>query len=398
MCIDETWLTKKERSTGGFQGRSTAGTKTIVLGMMEINFESRRATGNCILMEIPDRSARTLKRFINTHVVPGSLIFTDSFKGYAWLSRPNSGFVHRCVNHKRREFSKTERIFGREVVVSTNSAEGLFGRLKSFLRAKGAKKVGKTSYGHLLSEFLWTAKCSAQKLDPFADLLEQIKFWQDQRPQREHFPISLKASIPPEVVQEFLSACQPPSGPNPAEPALTRLNNIPEHAPEHAAPEHAVEQASSNARNQACEPACEAACQPASSVLPLTRDNQSDSSDVELVLVRPAKRARPTVKIERLMQHVVAAKKEEVVKREEIPPTPFCPQGHDMILKPFGPRTVASKRKRGREVMEVQWERVTCDVCEAEVEQDTWRCEICNWGVCQKCAASQFAEPVGTEG
>ena len=95
-CIDETWLTKKKRSKGGFQGRCIQGTKTIVLGIMEINFESRRATGNCIVLKIPDRSARTVKRFINTHVVPGSLFFTDSFKGYAWLSRPNSGFVHRC--------------------------------------------------------------------------------------------------------------------------------------------------------------------------------------------------------------------------------------------------------------------------------------------------------------
>ena len=104
------------------------------------------------------------------------------------------------------------------------------------------------------------------------------------------------------------------------------------------------------------------------------------------------------IKIERLMQDIAVVKKEQVVKQEEVPSTPFCPQGHDMILKPFAPRTVASKRKRGRQVMEVQWERIDCDLCGAEVEQNTWRCETCNWDVCQKCAASQFAAAVGTEG
>ena len=84
------------------------------------------------------------------------------------MSKPNSGFVHRAVNHRQREFSKRETIFGKEILVSTNAAEGLFGRLKTWMRAKAAKKVSKESYGGLLVEFLWTANCSARKADPFA--------------------------------------------------------------------------------------------------------------------------------------------------------------------------------------------------------------------------------------
>ena len=60
VCIDETWPTKKKRSKGGFQGRPTADTKSIVLGMMEINF-------GCFLLEMPDRSARTLKRLLHQY-------------------------------------------------------------------------------------------------------------------------------------------------------------------------------------------------------------------------------------------------------------------------------------------------------------------------------------------
>ena len=127
------------------------------------------------------------------------------------MSKPNSGFVHRAVNHRQREFSKRETIFGKEILVSTNAAEGLFGRLKTWMRAKAAKKVSKESYGGLLAEFLWTANCSARKADPFADLLQQILFWQEQHPNREKHDPSLKDSIPAKVLQDFLSVCEAPA-------------------------------------------------------------------------------------------------------------------------------------------------------------------------------------------
>ena len=141
---------------------------------------TRKATGNCLLLEIPDRTARTVKRLINTHVVPGSLILTESFKSYAWLSRPSSGFVHGCVNHSRKEPPEQKKIFGKDI---------------------------EARYGHLLAEFLWTAKCFARDQDTFADLLLQIRFWQDQHPQKETPSTSLKNAIPRDVEQQFLSVC-----------------------------------------------------------------------------------------------------------------------------------------------------------------------------------------------
>ena len=80
--------------------------------MLELDLSTRKATGRCLLVEIPDRTARTLQLYIRRHIVAGSLVFTDKFKSYQWMSKPNSGFVHRAVNHKQREFSRRETVFG----------------------------------------------------------------------------------------------------------------------------------------------------------------------------------------------------------------------------------------------------------------------------------------------
>ena len=98
---DEIVFTKPKRSVGGFHGHPTAGSKTIVLGMMELDLATRKATGKCVLKVNPDRTQRTLKEEIQRHIVPGPLIFTDSFARCKWLSKPNSGFVHRAVNHRK---------------------------------------------------------------------------------------------------------------------------------------------------------------------------------------------------------------------------------------------------------------------------------------------------------
>ena len=59
VCIDETFICKKKRAKGGFQGRSTAGTKQIILGMIELDLATRKATGRIFLSEIPDRTKKT---------------------------------------------------------------------------------------------------------------------------------------------------------------------------------------------------------------------------------------------------------------------------------------------------------------------------------------------------
>ena len=162
VVVDETFFTRKKKNTGGFVGRTTLGHKTIVMGFLELQLSIRKATGACVLIEIPNRKQATLKREIQRHVAPGSLIFTDR---------------HR-----------TECIFGEDVVVTTNSVEGLFGRLKQYLRQRKYGKVGKPAYGELLAEFMWRQRCSAFRTEPLRNLFGEIQAWQNQHPRRPEAP------------------------------------------------------------------------------------------------------------------------------------------------------------------------------------------------------------------
>eukprot|EP00973_Karenia_brevis_P051450 7144729-Karenia_brevis.AAC.1 len=55
---------------------------------------------------------------------------------------------------KKLEFSREEQIFGATINVSTNSAEGLFGRVKTFTRGKGVKRISGRDYGLLMAEYI----------------------------------------------------------------------------------------------------------------------------------------------------------------------------------------------------------------------------------------------------
>ena len=155
VATDECYFTKRKQVKGGFQGRRTIGNKTCVLGMVEVDLQTRRATGNIRLLIIPGAKVPAIKRAITDHVVQGSLVFTDRHQSYQWMARPGSGYVHRCVNHRAREFHRVETIFGVQVNVTSNPAEGLFGRLKTFNREKEIKRLSRNHYGIMLTEFLW---------------------------------------------------------------------------------------------------------------------------------------------------------------------------------------------------------------------------------------------------
>ena len=115
VVVDETFFTKKKKNKGGFAGRSTQGNKTLVMGFLELDLQTRRATGACVLITIPNRKKQTLHQEITRYIEPGSLIFTDRFKSYQFLSSRNSAYVHRAVNHSAGEFSRMERIFGEDI-------------------------------------------------------------------------------------------------------------------------------------------------------------------------------------------------------------------------------------------------------------------------------------------
>ena len=181
VCVDETYFTKPKTSRSGFRGAPTIGTQTIVLGMCEIDLNTRKCTGNIRLIIIPSPSKEVFRAEIRKHVLHGSLIFTDSLNAYHFLTA--AGYVHRAINHRRKEFSRTEVIFGREVIVSTNSVEGLFGRLKTFVRQRNLKKFCKHNYGLILAQYLWEQHYASNRTQwhkaPLWPLLEMIQRHQD---------------------------------------------------------------------------------------------------------------------------------------------------------------------------------------------------------------------------
>ena len=75
------------------------------------------------------------------------------------------------MDHNKGVFSRREVVRGRQRVVSTNGIDGTWGRLKTWLRAKGG-----VPDGHLLSyikEFQWRANLDNK--DPFIALMECIR-------------------------------------------------------------------------------------------------------------------------------------------------------------------------------------------------------------------------------
>ena len=121
--------------------------------MIEIYIATRRSTGKIRLIIIPAANANTLKREIQKHILRGSLIFTESHRGYTFLRW--AGYIHRLINHRHREFSRLETIVGENILVSTNAAEGLFGRVKQLCRLLRLKRVPFRSYDIVWAECLW---------------------------------------------------------------------------------------------------------------------------------------------------------------------------------------------------------------------------------------------------
>ena len=161
VLIDETHMTRKKRNRGEFQGRTTSGHTTVIVGIYELDIgaEPRVGTGRVILVEVPDKSRKTLEALIRKHVKPESIVWTDGFSSYKWLGAGAkrgehseiSGYTWDWVNHGGGEFVRGEAL----TRVSTNGVEGLFGRVKRFRRASGVMRTYDRMYAFYIAEFLW---------------------------------------------------------------------------------------------------------------------------------------------------------------------------------------------------------------------------------------------------
>ncbi|CAE7234151.1 unnamed protein product [Symbiodinium sp. CCMP2592] len=382
VAVDETFFTKKKRARGGFAGRHTAGHDTLVLGMIELDLRTRRATGRCRLQVIPNRKKATLKRHLMQHVVPGSLVFTDGLKSYGWMSARDSPFVHRQSQEEGIQQGRD----GQEINVSSNAAEGLFGRLKSYVRRRGIKRVSRQCYGKVLAEFLWRQTCSAKQEEPFSELLNEILLWQFRHPHAAKHAPSLESSVPEDLKADFANLVEDemPEAPRQAPAPLEPVHQPPAPPDESEMPQ--VEVAAPvlpprRAPQEAVEAFLAQAPQPAAASLhpgPLQAESSTDS-EVELVLYKPApKKARtsgPAIKKEgSTADHVsLPVFSPPRVKLEPL----YCRQGHALMFEDPPAQVVLNQR-------ECVYYEVTCDVCGAMSPQGTYKCKACNWEICER--------------
>ena len=426
VCIDETHFTSRRRNRGGFQGRWTRGHQTIILGMVELDLATRTETGRVRLIVIDNKKKVTLKGHIDANVSEGSLIFTDSFASYSFLSRRGSKFVHRVINHKRGEFSRMEELFGVQVNVTTNAAEGLFGRVKIFCRQKQIRRVSKNAYGLIMSEFLWRRRVLNQQSEwkdaGLWKLMELIGEW-------ENVVQADLMEVPADVVQEIVAfrestrvipppppavVAVAPALPPPvfaASPALRRCVR-PRRLPSPPAAAAAGVPAQRCQRPQRPQPAAataEVKTEPKRELhSPAGSAASPDSSDVELVSmsVNPAT-ARVVADLQQVKQEPcdagppTPADPSGAAAPEAAPPSPpaeqaapavlplreaakvsFCPQGHGLRFYYCDPLWQAGRS--GGPMWATFYE---CDHCGAKQLKEAYSCETCEFDVCGICYA-----------
>ncbi len=127
--IDETYEGGRPRYKRGKRGsrrRENATAQRPIVGMVERG-------GSLQAFVTADTKARTIKRLVDAHVLPASMVFTDEARRYGFLRR--SGYSHRRVHHRARVYVDGN--------VHTNTIEGFWSLLKNGIRgAHGAVGAG----------------------------------------------------------------------------------------------------------------------------------------------------------------------------------------------------------------------------------------------------------------
>lgn len=148
--IDETKLGKRKYE----RGHRVEG--VWVLGGVE-----RTEVGRVFVATIADRSAATLIGVIHRHVLPGSIVFSDMWRGYSGLSEI-LGVEHHVVNHSV-EFVTHDG-------VHTNTIEATWCGLKLLIPKRNRTK----NIEKHLWEYVWRKRHRADTWDAFIRALKDI--------------------------------------------------------------------------------------------------------------------------------------------------------------------------------------------------------------------------------
>ena len=163
---DETFVGGKiregERRRFKAEGRSNLGPYTkprqIVFGMVERKGKIRATV-------VPHSRGYALRNTISTHVLPGSIIYTDDWSGYDRL--PKRGYHHRRVNHSQRIYVDGTN--------HTQTIEGFFALVKNAIRGVHHGVSAKWLQGYL-NEYTWRWNHRDQEEPMFKQLLRRAAF------------------------------------------------------------------------------------------------------------------------------------------------------------------------------------------------------------------------------
>ena len=150
--IDESKIGKRKYN----RGRMVEG--SWILGMIDCT------TGDFRLEICPDnkRDKQTLNTLIRKHVLPGTEIHTDEWKGYVDLEK--LGYIHKTVNHSVNFVNPKDG-------TNTQKIESNWRPLKARLARGGVKPDHMADH---LAEYLWRKRCQNSNLAPFEELLKDI--------------------------------------------------------------------------------------------------------------------------------------------------------------------------------------------------------------------------------
>jgi hypothetical protein len=126
-----------------------------VVGLVE------RGSGRCWLQVVAKRDAPTLEHIISSHVLPGTKIVTDAWRGYTNISQLGHGiYDHAVVIHANNFVDPVHRD------IHTQTIEGLWMQVKRKQRYQGGTSRG--LFKNYLSEFQWR---NSHKENVFGDYL-----------------------------------------------------------------------------------------------------------------------------------------------------------------------------------------------------------------------------------
>lgn len=159
--IDESVITKRKYNVGRVIPQKW------ILGIYDTTIKKG------VIIYVKTRDTKTLTKLILEHVMPGSEVWTDCWKGYNCLKLLEgvSPFIHKTVNHSK---NFKDPVTG----VCTNQVEGYWSRLKKYCRTQ--RVLGSNLLPEHIDHFMWLEHFGGQAKSTYNNIINHI---------RERYPV-----------------------------------------------------------------------------------------------------------------------------------------------------------------------------------------------------------------